>query len=211
MEKIRDIITEVLEEIISDDVVIGVSNRHVHLSQADLEVLFGKDYVLTKMKDMKQPGQFATNEKVDIVGPKGKFSGVRIIGPVRKETQVEVSITDSFKLGVKPPIRQSGDLQGTPGIKVVGPKGEVDIPRGVIVAARHIHMPQYIADIKGYKDGQVVKVETYGERKIIMHNVVLRVSDKMAKEMHIDVDEANAAGLKNDDLVKIIVDWKLMG
>lgn len=210
MEKIRDIITEVLEEIISDDVVIGVSNRHVHLSQADLEVLFGKDYVLTKMKDMKQPGQFATNEKVDIVGPKGKFSGVRIIGPVRKETQVEVSITDSFKLGVKPPIRQSGDLQGTPGIKVVGPKGEVDIPRGVIVAARHIHMPQYIADIKGYKDGQVVKVETYGERKIIMHNVVLRVSDKMAKEMHIDVDEANAAGLKNDDLVKIIVDWKLM-
>ena len=211
MEKIRDIITEVLEEIISDDVVIGVSNRHVHLSQADLEVLFGKDYVLTKMKDMKQPGQFATNEKVDIVGPKGKFSGVRIIGPVRKETQVEVSITDSFKLGVKPPIRQSGDLQGTPGIKVVGPKGEVDIPRGVIVAAWHIHMPQYIADIKGYKDGQVVKVETYGERKIIMHNVVLRVSDKMAKEMHIDVDEANAAGLKNDDLVKIIVDWKLMG
>ena len=211
MEKIRDIITEVLEEIISDDVVIGVSNRHVHLSQADLEVLFGKDYVLTKMKDMKQPGQFATNEKVDIVGPKGKFSGVRIIGPVRKETQVEVSITDSFKLGVKPPIRQSGDLQGTPGIKVIGPKGEVDIPRGVIVAARHIHMPQYIADIKGYKDGQVVKVETYGERKIIMHNVVLRVSDKMAKEMHIDVDEANAAGLKNDDLVKIIVDWKLMG
>ena len=206
MEKIRDIITEVLEEIISDDVVIGVSNRHVHLSQADLEVLFGKDYVLTKMKDMKQPGQFATNEKVDIVGPKGKFSGVRIIGPVRKETQVEVSITDSFKLGAKPPIRQSGDLQGTPGIKVVGPKGEVDIPRGVIVAARHIHMPQYIADIKGYKDGQVVKVETYGERKIIMHNVVLRVSDKMAKEMHIDVDEANAAGLKNDDLVKIIVD-----
>ena len=206
MEKIRDIITEVLEEIISDDVVIGVSNRHVHLSQADLEVLFGKDYVLTKMKDMKQPGQFATNEKVDIVGPKGRFSGVRIIGPVRKETQVEVSITDSFKLGVKPPIRQSGDLQGTPGIKVVGPKGEVDIPRGVIVAARHIHMPQYIADIKGYKDGQVVKVETYGERKIIMHNVVLRVSDKMAKEMHIDVDEANAAGLKNDDLVKIIVD-----
>ena len=206
MEKIRDIITEVLEEIISDDVVIGVSNRHVHLSQADLEVLFGKDYVLTKMKDMKQPGQFATNEKVDIVGPKGKFSGVRIIGPVRKETQVEVSITDSFKLGVKPPIRQSGDLQGTPGIKVVGPKGEVDIPRGVIVAARHIHMPQYIADIIGYNYGKIVKVETYGERKIIMHNVVLRVSDKMAKEMHIDVDEANAAGLKNDDLVKIIVD-----
>ena len=206
MKDIRGIIKEVLEEVISDDVVIGVSNRHIHLSQKDLDTLFGEGYKLSKMKDMKQPGQFATNEKVDIVGPKGKFSGVRIIGPVRKETQVEVSITDSFKLGVKPPIRQSGDLQGTPGIKVVGPKGEVDIPRGVIVAARHIHMPQYIADIKGYKDGQVVKVETYGERKIIMHNVVLRVRDKMAKEMNIDVDEANAAGLKNDDLVKIIVD-----
>lgn len=156
------------------------------------------------MKDMKQPGQFATNEKVDIIGPKGKFTGVRIIGPVRKETQVEISITDSFKLGLTPPIRQSGDLEGTPGIKIVGPKGEIEIPRGVIVAGRHIHIPKYIADIRGYKNGEIVKVETYGERKIIMCNVVLRVGDKMAKEMHIDVDEANAAGLKNNDYVKII-------
>jgi propanediol utilization protein len=156
------------------------------------------------MKDMKQPGQFATNEKVDIIGPKGKFTGVRIIGPVRKETQVEISITDSFKLGLTPPIRQSGDLEGTPGIKIVGPMGEIEISKGVIVAGRHIHMPKYIADIRGYKDGEIVKVETYGERKIIMCNVVLRVSDKMAKEMHIDVDEANAAALKNDDYVKII-------
>jgi len=152
MKDIRGIIREVLEEVISDDVVIGVSNRHIHLSQKDLETLFGKDYKLSKMKDMKQPGQFATNEKLDIIGPKGKFTGVRIIGPVRKETQVEISITDSFKLGF----------------------------------------------------GEIVRVETYGERKIIMCNVVLRVSDKMAKEMHIDVDEANAAGLKNNDYVKII-------
>ena len=204
MKDIRGIIKEVLEEIISDDVVIGVSNSHIHLSQKDLEILFGKDYKLSKMKDMKQPGQFATNEKLDIVGPKGKFSGVRIIGPVRKETQVEISITDSFKLGLTPPIRQSGDLEGTPGIKIIGPKGEIEIPRGVIVAGRHIHIPKYIADIRCYKNGEIVKVETYGERKIIMCNVVLRVSDKMAKEMHIDVDEANAAGLKNDDYVKII-------
>lgn len=204
MKDIRGIIKEVLEEIISDDVVIGVSNRHIHLSQKGLEILFGKDYKLSKMKDMKQPGQFATNEKVDIIGPKGKFTGVRIIGPVRKETQVEISITDSFKLGLTPPIRQSGDLEGTPGIKIVGPKGELEIPRGVIVAGRHIHMPKYIADIRGYKNGEIVKVETYGERKIIMCNVVLRVGDKMAKEMHIDVDEANAAGLKNNDYVKII-------
>ena len=196
MKDIRGIIKEVLEEIIS--------NRHIHLSQKDLEILFGKDYKLSKMKDMKQPGQFATNEKVDIIGPKGKFTGVRIIGPVRKETQVEISITDSFKLGLTPPIRQSGDLEGTPGIKIVGPKGEIEIPRGVIVAGRHIHIPKYIADIRGYKNGEIVKVETYGERKIIMCNVVLRVGDKMAKEMHIDVDEANAAGLKNNDYVKII-------
>ena len=204
MKDIRGIIKEVLEEIISDDVVIGVSNRHIHLYQKDLEILFGKDYKLSKMKDMKQPGQFATNEKVDIIGPKGNFTGVRIIGPVRKETQVEISITDSFKLGLTPPIRQSGDLEGTPGIKIVGPKGEIEIPRGVIVAGRHIHIPKYIADIRGYKNGEIVKVETYGERKIIMCNVVLRVGDKMAKEMHIDVDEANAAGLKNNDYVKII-------
>ena len=204
MKDIRGIIKEVLEEIISDDVVIGVSNRHIHLSQEDLNTLFGKDYKLSKMKDMKQPGQFATNEKVDIIGPKGKFTGVRIIGPVRKETQVEISITDSFKLGLTPPIRQSGDLEGTPGIKIVGPMGEIEISKGVIVAGRHIHMPKYIADIRGYKDGEIVKVETYGERKIIMCNVVLRVSDKMAKEMHIDVDEANAAALKNNDYVKII-------
>ena len=204
MKDIRGIIREVLEEVISDDVVIGGSNRHIHLSQKDLDTLFGEGYKLSKMKDMKQPGQFATNEKLDIVGPKGKFSGVRIIGPVRKETQVEISITDSFKLGLTPPIRQSGDLEGTPGIKIVGPMGEIEISKGVIVAGRHIHMPKYIADIRGYKDGEIVKVETYGERKIIMCNVVLRVSDKMAKEMHIDVDEANAAGLKNDDYVKII-------
>jgi len=116
------------------------------------------------------------------IGP-GSFTGVRIIGPVRKETQVEISITDSFKLGLTPPIRQSGDLEGTPGIKIVGPMGEIEISKGVIVAGRHIHMPKYIADIRGYKDGEIVKVETYGERKIIMCNVVLRVSDKMAKEM----------------------------
>ena len=195
MKDIRGIIKEVLEEIISDDVVIGVSNRHIHLSQKDLDILFGKDYKLSKMKDMKQPGQFATNEKVDIIGPKGKFTGVRII---------EISITDSFKLGLTPPIRQSGDLEGTPGIKIVGPMGEIEISKGVIVAGRHIHMPKYIADIRGYKDGEIVKVETYGERKIIMCNVVLRVGDKMSKEMHIDVDEANAAALKNNDYVRIV-------
>ena len=167
MKDIRGIIREVLEEVISDDVVIGVSNRHIHLSQKDLDTLFGEGYKLSKMKDMKQPGQFATNEKLDIVGPKGKFSGVRIIGPVRKETQVEISITDSFKLGLTPPIRQSGDLEGTPGIKIVGPKGEIEIPRGVIVAGRHIHMPKYIADKEVIKMEKSLRLKLMEKEKLL--------------------------------------------
>lgn len=206
MKSLESTLREVLNEIISDEVVVGVSNRHIHLSQEDLEELFGVGYSLSKMKDMKQPGQFAAKETVTIEGPKGRFEGVRILGPVRKETQVEVSISDSFKIGVKPPIRESGKLDRTPGIKIIGPKGSIVKERGVIVAGRHIHMPKYIADIKGYKDGELVKVETSGERKVVLYNVLLRVGSNMAKEIHLDMDEANAAGLKNDDYVKIIRD-----
>lgn len=206
MKTMEGILREVLNEIISDEVVVGVSNRHIHLSQEDLDILFGTGHKLTRMKDMKQPGQFAAEEKVTIVGPKGKFEGVRVLGPVRKETQVEISISDSFKLGVKPPVRESGKLEGTPGIKLIGPKGEVVKEKGVIVAGRHIHMPKFIADIRGYKDGELVKVETSGERKILMYDVLLRVGSNMAKEIHLDMDEANAAGLKNNDYVKIIRD-----
>lgn len=206
MKSLESTLREVLNEIISDEVVVGISNRHIHLSQEDLEELFGVGYSLSKMKDMKQPGQFAAKETVTIEGPKGRFEGVRILGPVRKETQVEVSISDSFKIGVKPPIRESGKLDRTPGIKIIGPKGSIVKERGVIVAGRHIHMPKYIADIKGYKDGELVKVETSGERKVVLYNVLLRVGSNMAKEIHLDMDEANAAGLKNDDYVKIIRD-----
>ncbi|MGY0394300.1 phosphate propanoyltransferase [Fusobacterium sp.] len=206
MKSLESTLREVLNEVISDEVVVGVSNRHIHLSQEDLEELFGVGYSLSKMKDMKQPGQFAAKETVTIEGPKGRFEGVRILGPVRKETQVEVSISDSFKIGVKPPIRESGKLDRTPGIKIIGPKGSIVKERGVIVAGRHIHMPKYIADIKGYKDGELVKVETSGERKVVLYNVLLRVGSNMAKEIHLDMDEANAAGLKNDDYVKIIRD-----
>lgn len=206
MKSLESTLREVLNEVISDEVVVGISNRHIHLSQEDLEELFGVGYNLSKMKDMKQPGQFATRETVTIEGPKGRFEGVRILGPVRKETQVEVSISDSFKIGIKPPIRESGKLDRTPGIKIIGPKGSIVKERGVIVAGRHIHMPKYIADIKGYKDGELVKVETFGERKVVLYNVLLRVGSNMAKEIHLDMDEANAAGLKNDDYVKIIRD-----
>lgn len=206
MKSLESTVRDVLEEIISDEVVVGVSNRHVHLSQEDLEKLFGSDFKLSKLKDMKQPGQFAANETVTIEGPKGKFEGVRILGPVRKETQVEISKSDSFRLGVKPPVRESGKLEGTPGIKIIGPKGSVIKERGVIIAARHIHMPKFIADIRGYKDGEFVKVESFGERKLLMYNVLLRVGSNMSKEIHLDMDEANAAGLKNDDFVKIVRD-----
>ncbi|WP_291258750.1 phosphate propanoyltransferase [Fusobacterium sp.] len=206
MKSLESTLREVLNEVISDEVVVGVSNRHIHLSQEDLEELFGVGYSLSKMKDMKQPGQFAAKETVTIEGPKGRFEGVRILGPVRKETQVEVSVSDSFKIGVKPPIRESGKLDRSPGIKIIGPKGSVVKERGVIVAGRHIHMPKYIADIRGYKDGELVKVETSGERKVVLYNVLLRVGSNMAKEIHLDMDEANAAGLKNDDYVKIIRD-----
>lgn len=206
MKSLEDILREVLNEIVSDEVVVGVSNRHVHLSQEDLDILFGKGYSLSKMKNMKQPGQFAAQETVTIQGKKGKFEGVRILGPIRKETQVEISISDSFKLGVKPPIRESGKLKNTPGITIIGPKGSVEKDHGVIVAGRHIHMPKFIADIKGYKDGDIVKVETSGERKVLLYNVLLRVGENMAKEIHLDMDEANASGLKNDDFVKIIRD-----
>ena len=206
MKSLENILREVLTEIISDDVVVGVSNRHIHLSQEDLEILFGKGHALTKMKDMKQPGQFAAKETVTIQGPKGKFEGVRVLGPVRKETQVEISISDSFKLGVKPPVRESGKLDGTPGVKIIGPKGEVIKEHGVIVAGRHIHMPKFIADIKGYKDLDIVKVETCGERKVLLYNVLMRVGNNMAKEIHLDMDESNASGLKNNDFVKIIRD-----
>lgn len=206
MKSMEKILREVLTEIISDDVVVGVSNRHIHLSQEDLEILFGKGHTLTRMKDMRQPGQFAAEETVTIQGPKGQFEGVRVLGPVRKETQVEISISDSFKLGVKPPVRESGKLDGTPGVKIIGPKGEVTKEHGVIVAGRHIHMPKFIADIKGYKDGDIVKVETCGERKILLYNVLMRVGENMAKEIHLDMDEANASGLKNNEYVKIIRD-----
>lgn len=190
MKSLENILREVLTEVISDDVVVGVSNRHIHLSQEDLEILFGKGHTLTRMKDMKQPGQFASEETVTIQGPKGKFEGVRILGPVRKETQIEISISDSFKLGIKPPIRESGKLDGTPGVKVIGPKGEVIKEHGVIVAGRHIHKPKFIADIKGYKDGDIVKVEACGERKVLLYNVLMRVGNNMAKEIHLDMDEA---------------------
>lgn len=204
MEKIEKILKDVLDEIISDNVVVGISNRHIHLSKEELDILFGKDYILNNIKNMKQKGQFAAKETVTIKGSKGEIKNVRVLGPVRKETQVEISISDTFKLGINPPIRESGNLENTPGITIIGPKGEIFLNKGVIIALRHIHMPEYIAKIRGFQDGEFVSVKTSGKRELIFSNVLMRVSDNSVKEFHLDVDEANGAGLKNDDFVEII-------
>ncbi len=182
---------------------VGISNRHIHVSQEDLELLFGAGYSLTKKSDLKQPGQYACNETVTIRGPKGQFERVRILGPVRKQTQVEISKTDSFRLGIRPPIRESGDLGGTPGIEVIGPAGIVPLGNGAIVALRHIHMTPDQADLLGVKDKDIVEVETFGERHGIFGDVLIRVSGQFALEMHVDVDEANACALNNNDYVLI--------
>lgn len=183
---------------------VGMSNKHIHLSQDDLNILFGIDHQLVKKKDLAQPGQFAAEEKVDIVGPKGTIKGVRVLGPVRKNTQVEISISDAFTLGVNAVIKNSGDIKGTPGAKIVGPKGEVELKEGVIVAARHIHMHTNEATEFGVKDQDIVSVKTDGFRGLTFHNVLVRVGDTHKLEMHVDIEEGNSAGLKNGDLVEII-------
>lgn len=186
------------------EIPIGVSNRHVHLSQEHLEQLFGPGYELTHWKDLGQPGQFACKESVSVVGTKGIIENVRILGPVRKKTQVEISRTDSFKLGLKAPIRDSGDHEGTSGCVLVGPKGMVSLDSGVIIAARHIHMTPADANMFGLKDKDRVSILVDGERGLIFSNVLVRVHKNFALEMHVDMDEANSAWLNNGDKVTII-------
>ena len=187
-------------------VPIGVSNRHIHLDRADMDILFGRDSELTFKKELGQPGQFACDETVTLHGPKGELGRVRVLGPLRSESQVEVSVTDGFALGVRPPIRESGKLKGTPGVTIVGPKGAIEKDTGTIAALRHIHLDPETAQRIGVKDKQMVKAEIRGLRGGILHNVLIRVSEQFAPEMHIDVDEANAMGVKNGDRAYIIVD-----
>lgn len=176
-------------------VPVGISNRHIHLSQADLDQLFGAGYQLTPMKELSQPGQFACKETVTICGPKGAIEKVRVLGPVRKETQIEIVAGDSFKLGVKAPAKLSGDLAGTPGITVVGPKGSVQTAQGLIVAQRHIHMAPADAQAYGVQDGQIVKIRVGGLRGGIYDNVAIRVTTSSKLECHLDTEEANAMGV----------------
>ena len=187
-------------------VPIGVSNRHIHLDRKDMDILFGQDSELTFKKGLGQPGQYACEETVTLHGPKGELSRVRVLGPLRSESQVEISVTDGFALGVRPPIRESGKLAGTPGVTIVGPKGTIEKDTGTIAALRHIHLTPEDAQRMGVRDKQMVKVEIGGLRGGIFHNVLIRVSEQFAPEMHIDVDEANAFGVKNGDRAYIIVD-----
>lgn len=180
---------------------VGVSVRHVHLSRKDCDALFGEGYELTKRRDVTQPGQYVTRETVDLVGPKGEIRRVAIINPLRKETQVEISRTDAFTLGVNPPLRESGKLEGTPGITLRGPAGTVDIERGVILAHRHVHMNPEEAREFGVKDRDVIMVRVEGDREMTMGDVIVRVHPDFALDLHVDTDEANAAGLTNDSVV----------
>lgn len=180
-------------------VPVEVSARHVHLSEKEIKKLFGDNYNLTHKRDLSQPGQFLCEERVEVIGPKGSFGSVAILGPARSQTQVEISLTDSRKIGIEPFIRESGDLQGTPGCILRGPNGEAKIESGVIIAKRHIHMHTSDAEKLGAENGQICKVKIEAkERSLIFDDVVIRVSDKFALAMHIDTDEGNAVNWNNN-------------
>lgn len=177
-------------------ILVEVSARHIHLSKEHLEILFGEGYQLTPKKDLSQPGQFACEERVAVIGAKKELAGVSILGPVRPETQVELSLTDARSIGVVAPVRESGDIAGSGSCKLVGPKGEVELKEGVIAAKRHLHLTPEDAEKFGVEDCQIVKVEINTDgRSLIFGDVVARVSPKYAAAMHIDTDEANAAGI----------------
>ncbi len=192
---------------------LGISNRHIHISQRDLEALFGPGYRLTMLRPISQKGQFAAEETLDVEGPKGMLKNVRIVGPTRRETQIEISPRDAHVLGVTAPVRGSGDLAGTPGATLIGPMGRVTLAKGLIIPQRHIHMSPADARRFGVYDGARVIVApahpdrvnpTNESRRIIFDNVLIRVHESFVLDFHIDTDEANAAGLKNGDPMVIV-------
>lgn len=183
---------------------IGVSARHVHLSEEDLKILFGDDYELTVKVDLSQPGQYACNEQVTLKGPKGLIERVRVLGPVRKKTQVEISKTDSFALGIKPPVRNSGDLDGASEVTIIGPCGEVT-RNAAIIASRHVHATSLDAKKYGFEGKEFVSIVIDGEKGGILENVYVRINDNFSYEVHLDTDDANAFLIKNGDEAELIV------
>src|SRR6187401_3140297 len=193
----RSYITGVLATQKQQPFLVEVSAHHIHLTQEHVEALFGKGHQLTKHADLSQPGQFACKEQLAIIGPKGRIERVRVLGPARKYTQVEIAMTGQFKLGLQPPIRESGDIEGSPGCRLEGPAGSVTLEKGVICALRHIHMAPADALRYGVKDKSDVRVRVPGDRELLFGDVRIRVDPNFALAMHIDTDEANAANLRN--------------
>lgn len=210
LETVRQVIESAVKNYIVNNldqfqvVPVGISNRHVHLSMEHLNTLFGRGYQLNELFKLSQTGQYAAKETVTITGPKGSIDGVRILGPARGQTQVEILMSDTFKLGIKAPIRLSGDLENTPGIAIKGPCGTITVDSGVIVAKRHIHLNPAEAAKLNLEDRSEVKVGMGGERSTVFEKVLVRVDPSFNADFHVDMDEANGAGLKKGDLVKII-------
>ncbi|MCL2389673.1 MAG: phosphate propanoyltransferase [Elusimicrobia bacterium] len=184
--------------------IVNISNRHIHLAKEHVEALFGKDYKLTALRDLMQPGEYACNETVTIRGPKSEIQKVRVLGPVRPKTQVEICLGDSIKLGIDAHVRLSGDLEGSAPITIVGPVSTLELPEGCIIAKRHVHMSTADAEKFGIKNLDVLSVKAGSAREVIFNNVIARVSFSMKLECHLDIEEANAAGVKNGTPAEII-------
>ena len=210
-EKIAEMVKRAILEISGEQkpsadgtIPSGVSNRHIHLSKSDLETLFGEGYELTPIKELSQPGQYACKEQLTIIGPSMRpIENVRVLGPVRKASQVEISATDSYVLKVKPPVRESGNIKDSAPIRIVGPKGVVELNEGCIIANRHIHMSPAEAEVFGLKDGDYVDIDVNGKRRTRWFDVQVRVHKDFRLEMHVDTDDANAAGIGNGFTVTI--------
>ncbi|MBS4750691.1 phosphate propanoyltransferase [Granulicatella sp. zg-ZJ] len=204
LDQLVDKVLELVQTELTGTFEVEASGRHVHLSQKDLDALFGPGYQLTKLKDLSQPGQFACKERITVLGPKGALHNVIILGPVRSESQVEVSLTDCLALGTQAPVRESGDIEGTPGVVLLNGTKNVVLDKGLIVAKRHIHMTPEDAAKANVENQEIVQVKVEGTRPLIFDDVVVRVSPKFATYMHIDYDEANACGFKKGMRGRII-------
>ena len=209
-QEIKALVDKVIESVKSGnapegDVPVGISNRHIHLTKEDVETLFGKGYQLTKLKDLSQPGQYACKECLTLIGPSMRpIENVRVLGPVRKSSQVEISATDSYVLKVKPPVRESGKIEGSAPIRIVGPKGIVELKEGCIIANRHIHMSPSDGERFGLRDGDYIDVDVDGKRRTRWFDVQVRVHKDFRLEMHVDTDDANAAGIGNGFIVTVV-------
>jgi acetate kinase len=191
-------VTAALEAKKPEPFLVEISAHHIHLTQEHVEALYGAGHQLTKHADLSQPGQYACKEQLNIVGPKGKIERVRVLGPTRKYTQIEIALTEQYKLGIHPPIRESGDIKDSPGCKLEGPNGWLELDRGLICALRHVHMTPADALRYGVRDKSIVRVRIEGDRELIFGDVLVRVDPSYALAMHIDTDEANAAHVKGN-------------